>query len=310
MPQNFTTLIVHLTMLKVLLTGVNGFTGYYLCRQLLNRSFTVYATGKGNNRLPFVHNNFHYNSLDFTDVATIASACDKIKPDVIIHTGALSNADECEQNKEAAFRTNVTGTINILEAAKKIKSHFVFLSTDFVFDGERGLYKEDDNRAPVNYYGETKLLAENEVMKYEYDWSIVRTVLVYGKNFSGKENFVTSIAQALKDGKPLKIFDDQVRTPTYVEDLVKGVVFIVEKKAGGIYHISGEEVLTPYQMAVEVAKYLHLNENEICPVQTNDIKQMALRPLKTGLNISKAKKELGYQPVSFAEGLQKTFTED
>ena len=295
-------------MQKVLITGANGFVGYYLAQELLKKNYAVIATGKGECRLPFTGDGFIYETLDFTDKESVDKILLHHKPDVIVHAGAVSKPDECELNKEMAFHINVTGTINLLHAAATIKSFFISLSTDFVFDGEKGMYKEDDERKAVNYYGETKILAEDQVMNYEYDCSIVRTVLVYGKPFLRRHNILTNTANALQKEEKLRIFNDQLRTPTFVEDLAKGIVSIIEKKATGIYHISGEDKKTPYEMAVATAEYLHLDSSLIEAVIEKDFNQPARRPLKTGLDISKAKKELGYQPISFEEGLQKTFS--
>jgi len=294
-------------MQKVFITGANGFVGYYLADQLLQKGYHVIATGKGECRLNFDTDNFFYEPLDFTNAESVSNVLQKHQPGVIIHSGAISKPDDCELNKESAFRANVTGTIYLLDEARKQKSFFVFVSTDFVFDGERGMYKENDERKPVNYYGQTKLLAEDEVSKYEYDWSIVRTVLVYGKRMMGRHNILTNTAEALEKGEKLKIFDDQVRTPTYVEDLAKGIVAIVDKRTNGIYHISGEDVRTPYQMAVAVAEHLKLDASLITPVKEGDFSQPAKRPLRTGFDISKASQDLDYQPISFEEGLRKTF---
>lgn len=294
-------------MKKILITGANGFVGYYVTEQLLSKGYSVVATGKGEKRLPFNDENFVYASMDFTNKQSVEKLFAEHGPQIVIHSGAVSKPDECELNKDNAFLTNVTGTIYLLEEAKKMGSFFIFISTDFVFSGEEGMYKEDDERRPVNYYGVTKLLAEDEVMKYEFDWSIVRTVLVYGKTVTGRENLLTNTAKALKKGEGLKIFNDQLRTPTYVEDVAKGIVAVVEKTAKGIYHISGEDGRTPFQMAVETAKHLNLDSSLITSVTEKEFEQPAKRPLKTGFDISKAKKDLGYQPISFEEGLRKTF---
>lgn len=295
-------------MQKILITGANGFVGYYLTNLLVKKEYQIIATGKGENRLPFNQKNFCYYSLDFTDAAAVEKIFTEHQPQIVIHCGALSKPDECELNKEAAFKTNVTGTLTLLKKAEKCKSFFVFLSTDFVFDGVKGMYAEEDERSAVNYYGETKLLAENEVMKYSLDWTIVRTVLVYGKPFLSRQNILTTVAAALQKGEQLNIFNDQVRTPTFVEDLAIALVTIIEKTAKGIYHISGIDVLTPYQMAIAVADYLNLDSSLIKKVAQIDFDQPAKRPLKTGFDISKAQNRLGYNPVSFKEGLSKTFS--
>jgi dTDP-4-dehydrorhamnose reductase len=294
-------------MQKVLITGANGFLGYYLVQEFLHHGFKVIATGKGQCRLDISHPSFIYESMDFTNDESVRQVFDKHQPAVIVHNGAMSKPDDCELDRHNAFLTNVTGTIYLLDHAGRYKSFFVFVSTDFVFDGEKGMYTEEDERKAVNFYGETKLLAEDEVKKYEYGWSIVRTVLVFGKPQAGRQNILTNTANALKKGENLRIFNDQSRTPTFVEDLAKGMVTIVEQKAEGIYHLSGEDVMTPYEMAIAVADYLELDASLIEKVSKDDFKQPAVRPPKTGFDISKAKKKLGFRPVSFLEGLKKTF---
>ncbi|RYD93411.1 MAG: NAD-dependent epimerase/dehydratase family protein, partial [Sphingobacteriales bacterium] len=200
---------------------------------------------------------------------------------------------------------NVEGTRHLLEHAGD--AHFTFLSTDFVFDGEKGFYCEDDPQGPVNYYGETKRRAEELVQNYAGPWAIVRTVLVYGAPRAGRGNLLTMVADALRAGKPLRIFNDQLRTPTYVEDLVGALARIAIERKTGAWHISGEDALTPYEAAVKTAQFLGLDSSLISPETEHSFAQPARRPPKTGFDISKAKRELGYQPVSFEEGLRRTF---
>jgi dTDP-4-dehydrorhamnose reductase len=293
-------------MQTVLITGVNGFVGQYLAA-LLADHYKVVGTGKGDCRLTLHHKNFLYATLDFTHENEVAAIIDLYQPHFIVHAGALSKPDDCELKKEAAYQTNVEATKNLLEFSAKHKSFFIFLSTDFVFDGVKGMYKEDDVTGPVNYYGQTKSDAEEFVKNYSYDWAIVRTVLVYGNPVGGRQNILTMVTSALKRGEEVKIFDDQVRTPTYVEDLVTAIKTIIDRKKTGIYHISGKDVLTPYQMAVAAAQYLGLDCNKIRKITEQDLSQPARRPLITGFDISKAVNELDYSPVSFETGLEKTF---
>ena len=295
--------------MKILITGANGFLGYYLTEQLLEKKFSVIATGKGECRLPFTHDkNFQYLSMDFTDPFSIHDVFENIKPDVVIHAGAMSKPDECEANQMLAYLVNVEGTVQLLINSADSKSFFVYLSTDFVFDGEKGMYTENDIPNPVNYYGRTKLEAEEAVKEYEFDWAIVRTVLVYGKNHSGHNNILKIVKEKLEKGEEYNVVDDQVRTPTYVEDLAKGIVSIVEKKATGIFHLSGKDILTPYQMAIKTSEILQLDNSVLKKVTASSFNQPARRPLKTGFVIDKARKELGYEPLSFDEGLKKTFS--
>ncbi len=295
--------------MKILITGANGFLGYYLSRQLLLRGYDVIATRRGDCRLPINDDkNFRYVSMDFTDPNSVHEVMKKHSPEVLVHAGAMSKPDECEQNQRQAYIVNVEGTMTLLMKAAELKCFFVFVSSDFIFDGIKGMYSEDDLPAPVNFYGKTKAEAEEAVKKYKYDWAIVRTVLVYGKSITGKANILTVVKEKLEKGEEYKVVNDQLRTPTYVEDLADGIVSVVEKKATGIYHLSGEDILTPYEMACKTADYLGLNKSLIRKITSADFSQPAKRPLKTGFNISKAKDILGFQPISFDEGLRRTFT--
>jgi dTDP-4-dehydrorhamnose reductase len=292
----------------VLITGANGFLGYYLTDLLLQEGFSVLATGKGNCRLPFSSNPaFIYEQMDFTDPFAVHDVFEKYKPSIVIHTGAMSKPDECELNQWECYVTNVEATLTMLANAEELKSFFVFISTDFVFDGERGMYAETDLPNPVNFYGKSKSDAEDAVKEYENDWAIVRTCLVYGKPATGKQNILTVVKGKIENKEKYLVFNDQVRTPTYIEDLVSGIVSIIEKKAKGIYHLSGKDSITPYGMVVAMAEYLALDKSYLTETTAADFFQPAKRPPKTGLVIDKARKELGYEPISFVEGLKKTF---
>jgi dTDP-4-dehydrorhamnose reductase len=294
--------------MKILITGANGFLGFYLTEQLLAKNFPVIATGKGECRLPFTQDlKFQWLSMDFTDPFSIHDVFENIKPDVVVHAGAMSKPDECEVDQMKAYLVNVESTVQLLINSEELKSFFVFLSTDFVFDGEQGMYSEDDVPKPVNYYGRTKLEAEEAVKEYEHGWAIVRTVLVYGKNHSGHNNILKIVKEKLEQGVEYNVVDDQVRTPTYVEDLAKGIVSIIEKKATGVFHLSGKDILTPYQMAIKTAEHLRLDSSVLKKVTAASFSQPAKRPLKTGFIIDKARKKLGFEPLTFEEGLKRTF---
>lgn len=295
-------------MNKILITGANGFLGYYLTKLLWETGYTVIASGRGESRLPFHGDRYEYVSFDFTQKQEVDHAIAILQPAIVVHCGAISKPDECERDRENAFLNNVVATVHLLKACERIGAKFIFLSTDFVFDGTKGMYREEEERKAVNYYGQTKILAEDEVMQYPHPWAIVRTVLVYGKPVASRENLLTVVAKALESNKPLTIFSDQVRTPTYVEDLAAGILHIIEKQATGIFHLSGLDILSPYQMAVAVANYLQLDASLIKAITENDLKEPAKRPQKTGFTITKAQRELDYQPISFAEGLAKTFS--
>jgi dTDP-4-dehydrorhamnose reductase len=294
--------------MKVLITGANGLLGQHLVKLLIeSTNYTITATGKGVSRLPFnATNRFNYVSLDITNGVEVAAFIAVDRPDIIIHTAAITQADECEQNPIHCWNTNVTATRFLLGAAEITGAAFIYISTDFIFDGIAGPYLESDLPGPVNYYGSSKLGAEKSVMEAKLPWCIIRTVLVYGNILVGnRSNMVSWVQNNLSQGKPIQVVSDQWRTPTYVEDLAKGILLAIENKAKGIYHISGEELLTPYDMAMATAAYLALDKKLIEKVTASIFVQAAKRPAKTGFIIEKAKNDLGFRPLSFKEGLEK-----
>ena len=294
--------------MKVLITGANGLLGQHLVKLLIeSTNYMITATGKGVSRLPFnATNQFNYVSLDITNGVEVAAFIARDRPDIIIHTAAITQVDECEQNPIHCWNTNVTATRFLLGAAEIAGAAFIYISTDFIFDGIAGPYLESDLPGPVNYYGSSKLGAEKSVMESKLPWCIIRTVLVYGNILVGnRSNMVSWVQNNLAQGKAIQVVSDQWRTPTYVEDLAKGILLAIENKAKGIYHISGEELLTPYDMAMATAAYLALDSNLIEKVNASIFVQAAKRPAKTGFIIDKAKNELGFRPLSFKEGLKK-----
>ncbi|HVG12769.1 MAG TPA: SDR family oxidoreductase [Flavisolibacter sp.] len=294
-------------MQTVLITGANGFLAQYLIR-VLRDNYKVVGTGRGEARFNLDHPNVYYRNMDFTDPVAVAEVIAMNKPDVIVHAGAISQPDVCEGNKPLADLTNTESTGYLLEAAAACKSFFIFLSSCFVFNGTAGMYTEEDEPEPVNYYGETKLRAEALVRAYAHAWSIVRTVLVYGKPEGGHPNLPTLVAEKLQRGEAYSVFNDQVRTPTYVEDLAGGIEAIISRRAEGVYHLSGKDLLTPYQIALATAKLLGLDDTLLTPVTAETFSHGAARPKRTGFCIDKARHDLGYDPVSFEEGLRKTFS--
>ena len=293
--------------MKILITGANGLLGQHLVKLILNATkHEVQATSKREPRQVIQDNRIHYYSLDITDGMAVNLMMEKLAPDIIIHCAALTQVDECEQQPIKAWEINVTATRFLVDAAKKINAFMVFVSTDFVFDGIHGPYRETDDVNPVSYYGSTKVAAEKAVSESGLPYAIVRTCLLYGNILFGtRSNIVNWVKENLEAGKKIKVVSDQWRTPTYIEDLAKGIVLIAEKKATGLFHISGKDFLSPYDMAIATADYLHLDKILIEKVDASVFTQPAKRPATTGFIIDKAKEVLGYDPVSFREGLQK-----
>jgi dTDP-4-dehydrorhamnose reductase len=291
--------------MKVLITGSNGLLGQHLIPVFLQDGrYTVVATGRGPNRLP-AQEGYTYEATNLRDATSVNHLLEKHQPDVLIHAAAMTQVDDCERNKDACWDINVSATRYLIQASEKYsKTLFIFLSTDFVFDGVQGPYAEEDAVNPISYYGASKVAAERLVRNSKLDWAIVRTVLVYGVAADPKRsNIITWVKNNLEQGKKLKVVIDQWRTPTLVQDLAEGCKLVADKKATGIYHISGSETLTPYEMAVQTAGYFKLNPQMLEKVDAKTFTQPAKRPAKTGFVIDKAIKELGYKPHSFEEGL-------
>jgi dTDP-4-dehydrorhamnose reductase len=181
----------------------------------------------------------------------------------------------------------------------------VHVSTDFIFDGTKGPLAESETPSPVNYYGETKLAGEKLIMDSDIDWCILRTVLVYGITADlSRSNIVLWVKENLEKGKPIQVVNDQFRTPTLAEDLAMGCFLAASKKAKGIFNISGKDFLTPYDIAIKTAEFFKLDSALIKATDSTKFKQPAARPLITGFVIEKARKELGYEPHFFDEGLK------
>jgi dTDP-4-dehydrorhamnose reductase len=292
--------------MKVLITGANGLLGQHLTKLLLHKNYEVIATGRGESRLPFSSlSNFTYRSMDVTNALETFPVMSDEKPDVVVHAAAMVQVDDCELRPQQCERVNVQGTSQILTDAETFSGHFIFISTDFVFDGEQGNYSEEDEAKPISLYGFSKLQAESIVQTSTIPFAIVRTCLVYGNLLQGnRSNIISWVKESLQQGKTIQVVGDQQRTPTYVEDLAKGIALIIEQKATGIYHISGKDQLTPYEIALKTAGKFNLDASKIVKVDASTFKQPGRRPLKTGFNIDKARNELGYEPMSFDESLK------
>jgi len=298
--------------MKLLITGSNGLLGQKLVYKLRNRNnLTCIATARGENRL-LEKSGYDYSPLDITNKHDVDAVFGKYLPDVVINTAAMTNVDACETDRDGALLLNATSVRYQIEALQELKRrhpgyapHFIHLSTDFIFDGSHGPLDENEKPNPLSYYAETKLMAEEFVMASDLDWSIARTVLVYGivDNMS-RSNIVLWVKSSLEQGKTINVVDDQFRTPTLAEDLADGCILIAEKRALGIYNISGKDFYSILDLARLVADYYGLDKNLIKPSKSADIKQPAKRPPITGFIIDKARKNLGYNPHSFTEGIQ------
>ena len=244
-------------------------------------------------------------TMDITDPLAVADVIARTKPSAIIHAAAMTQVDPCELDPASCRRVNIEATERLAQHAARIGARFIFLSTDFIFDGLAGPYREDDTPNPLSVYGRSKWEAEECVRAVpNLDWTIVRTVLVYGPVFRGtRSNIISWVRSSLEAGKPIQVVFDQWRTPTFVGDLARGIHAIITRGATGIYHISGRDFLTPYDMAIRTARLLSLDESLISKVDASTFTQPGRRPARTGFVIDKAIRDLDYNPISFEEGI-------
>lgn len=291
-------------MKKVVITGSNGLLGQTLMNLLLKEqdSYKVFGLSKGENRSG--RSDFEYYSLDITDEETLKKTLQEINPNFIIHTAAMTNVDACEDDKENCKKLNVDAVQNLTEICNEMNSHMIHISTDFIFDGIQGYYKETDIPNPLSYYGMSKLNSEKILISSKINFTILRTILVYGQvNNLGRNNIVLWVKEMLENGKEITIVDDQFRMPTYVEDLALACKSAIDKKARGIYNISSSELLSVYQIAQQIAIVFGLDKTLIKPISTSTLNQRAARPPKTGFDLSKTNSDLDFYPKTFKEDL-------
>lgn len=292
-------------MQTILITGSNGLLGQKLVHKLKGKpNINLIASSKGKNRISD-QAGYRYKSLDITSQNEVDSLFNEYKPTVVINTAAMTNVDACESDKEGCWKLNVDAVDYLVKASEEHQAHFIHLSTDFVFDGEDGPYKETDEPNPLSYYGKSKLASEKIVQQAKTKWAIGRTIIVYGiaENMS-RSNIVLWAKGALEKRAPLNIVNDQFRSPTLAEDLADACILIAEKGAEGLFHLSGKDFMSITELVRRVARFYQLDDSIIQEISSKALNQAAKRPPKTGFNISKAMNVLGYQPHTFEEGLK------
>lgn len=291
---------------RILVTGANGLLGQALVRRLSRfPEYDVLATSR-DDAPRFDGGSGGYTSLDVTQPDEVTAVFQDFTPNVVVNCAALSDVSECENNRDEAWAVNARAVKTLARHCRDAGARLVQVSSDFVFDGERGPYREDARPNPVNYYGRTKLAGENAVREVGLsNWAIVRTVLLYGtgQNLS-RSNVVLWMIDELSKGEPLHIVDDQYRTPTYVDDLATGIERLIHFEKTGLYHVSGRELLTVYELACTVADVFGFDDSLIHPVPSDYFDDAVERPLRTGFIILKAETELDYDPRPLEKGLQ------
>jgi len=293
--------------MKVLVTGSNGLLGQKITELVLKKypDITLVATGKGENRNA-IKKGYEYRTMDITDLNSLKKVFEAEQPDVVIHTAAMTQVDDCEFKKEECVALNITAVKNIAKLSSISNFRLVHLSTDFIFDGTKKMYKEDEEPNPLSYYGWSKLEAEKAVIANASNYAILRTVLVYGTvSDMSRTNIMLWAYNTLKDGKKAKVVDDQFRTPTSADDLAQGCMLAALANGNEIFNIAGKDYIGIYELVEKIANMYGFEMTNISKVSSTTLNQPAKRPPITGLDISKAKKMLGYNPHSLEEGIRK-----
>ncbi|RYG42250.1 MAG: SDR family oxidoreductase [Chitinophagaceae bacterium] len=290
--------------LKVLITGSNGLLGQKLVALLANHPNTcLTACSRGVNRNPDAHG-YQYEALDLTDHASARALISQIRPDVIIHTAAMSSVDACEADPKSCREINVLAVRNLGKVCAETGAHLIHLSTDFVFDGTEGPYREVDGMNPLSIYGKSKVESELLLENTGCKWSVIRTILVYGvlKDLS-RPTIVSWVKDNLEQKKEIRVIDDQFRMPTLVEDLADACCAIAKGGHQGVYHICGKDHMSIAALAHEVAHFFGLDTSLISHVSSSELPNAHLRPANTGFSLEKAMHTFNYSPRSFQEGL-------
>jgi dTDP-4-dehydrorhamnose reductase len=285
--------------MRIFITGITGFIGSRLAHFWQQQNdWTIGGTGRASERPATLPSSVQYYPVDFSNLEILNNALHSFMPDVVVHSAAMSKPNDCEVQQELCTLINVEATAAVVAACEKMNCRLLFISTDFVF-GDDGPFAENDVYDPVNFYGLSKVRAEELVKASGIDWSIVRTVLVYGKQAAGMNaTFPQWVKNNLEKGKTIRVFTDQYRTATYVDDLVDGIDRIIHQHAKGVFHLSGAETTTPFEFARKVACYLGYDPSMVEPTTRIEMPEAARRPIRSTLNIAKAKSELGYAPRS------------
>jgi dTDP-4-dehydrorhamnose reductase len=291
-------------MKKVLITGGNGLLGQKVVKLFTENKYQVFAVSRGQNRIESF-SNFNYQSLNLTNLTEVKQYINKIKPNYIVNCAAMTNVDQCEIEKETCNILNTSLVKTLTEYCEKENAFLVQLSTDFIFDGEKGNYAENDTPNPLNYYGKSKLNAENILINSSIKFAILRTILVYGKvENPNRNNIVLWIKNALENKQSINLITDQYRTPTYNIDLANACFEAIHQTKTGIFHISSTQLLSIYEIGLQIAKVFNLDTSLIKKISTKKLNQKAKRPIKTGFNLTKSTMELNLKFYSFKENLE------
>ena len=285
--------------MKLLLTGASGLLGRKVAQQALKRDHEVYSVYKEHSI-----NLGNPIKLDLTDQNKVFKAIFRLKPKAIIHTAAYTDVDGCEINRKLAWKVNAEATKHIATASANVGAHLTYVSTDYIFDGEKGCYSEEDQPNPISYYGYTKLKGEEFVKEHATEWCIARTSVIYGWGPKHKQNFATWLINNLDQGKEVKVLTDQYVSPTLNTNLAEVILEIAERKITRTLHTAGATRISRHEFALKLAEAFNLNMDLVKPAKMNEMSWKAKRPRDSSLNVSKALDILNQRPLKLNQALE------
>lgn len=267
--------------------------------------YDVLATAR-DSRPRFPAHSCGYIPLDITSTDDVCRLFQDFTPTVVINCAAMTQVDQCETERDECWRVNAEAVQHLARQCRTVGAHFIQVSTDFVFDGKDGPYREDARPNPISFYGKSKQAAENAARAAGLDkWSVARTVLVYGTGDKlSRSNFALWVLEKLSNGESINVVTDQYRSPTYAPDLAAGIERIARYGKDGIFHLSGREFISVFEFARVIAEVFDLDTSLLQPTDSTKFRQAAPRPPKTGFIILKAETELGYRPRSMKNALR------
>jgi len=276
-----------------LITGAEGQLGKALQIGLTDK-FNILSTTRQPTQL--AKNQRNVQKLDITDKENISNVLESFKPDIIINCAAYTNVDGSEINKDLAHQVNVEGLRNLIQLSD-INTYLIQISSDYVFDGDSGPYSEDEHTFPVNYYGKTKLEAENILRGTRRKWVIFRPNVLYSSDIYSKGNFFAWIYKSLLKKDSISVVTDQISNPTFSQQFVRAIFQCIIMDFEGILHIGSDDYMSRYEFALDIAKVFGFDSALITKIDTDSLTQkvksyIAKRPLHSGLVVSKIEKEL------------------
>jgi dTDP-4-dehydrorhamnose reductase len=284
--------------MKFLVTGSAGLVGSQIVKDLIKQNHIAYSCYHNQKPLQGIP-----IPLDLSDENQIIQTLQQIKPDKIIHLAAMTSVDLCETEKELATIINTKATEILAKQAAKQNIFFLYVSTDYVFDGINGMKKEDDTTNPLGFYGKSKLGGELVLNKLASNWCIARTSTPFGIH-STKKSFPLWIKENLEAKKEIPVLVDQFTSPTYVPNLSKMLIEITTRQITGILHVSGATRISRYDLAKLVADKLHLDNNFLIPTKIDTMDWKAQRPKDSSLDVSFATEILNERPKKIEQSLE------